>query len=143
KDGYIAVTDFSQVGNQKGAVAAFQLRDAAKARQNFLKIARSSAQDADETLSEEDYRGVTITYAEEKFGAGRNRSTRDFGAMAFPGKLAVLGLSRQDVKGVLDVIQGRSPSVAQNSRFQELRARQKDDFLFWGYADLTPLWKMA
>jgi hypothetical protein len=141
KEGYIAVTDFSNLGEQKGAVAAFQLRDPTKARQNFLKIARSSARDADETLLEENYQGVTITYAQEKFGSGRNRSTRDFGAIAFPGELAVLGLSRDDVKGVIDVIQGRSPSIAQNSRFQEMRARQKDDFLFWGYADLVPFWK--
>jgi uncharacterized protein DUF3352 len=143
KEGYVAVTDFSQLDKQKGAVAAFQLRDPGKARQNFLKIARSSAQNADETLIEEDYQGVTITYAQEKFGSGRNRSTRDFGAMAFPGKLAVIGLSRDDVKGVIDVIQGRSPSISQNSRFQEMRTRQKDDFLFWGYADLAPVWKLA
>jgi hypothetical protein len=51
-----------------------------------------------------------------------------------------MGLSREDVQGVIDVIQGRAPTIATNPRFMELREQQQEDFLLWGYIDLAPAW---
>src|SRR5438552_6951180 len=73
-EAFVAITDYAQLGNQKGAVAVLKLRDGKKAEKNFLAALRSSAQDADEVVLEEAYQGLTITYAQEKFGPARNRS---------------------------------------------------------------------
>src|SRR5438477_841414 len=81
-EAFLAITDYSKVQEQKGAVAVLELRDQKKAQKNFLDLLRSSAQDADEVVLEENYQGLKITYAQEKFGPGRNRSQRDFGALA-------------------------------------------------------------
>jgi hypothetical protein len=49
-------------------------------------------------------------------------------------------MSREDVHDVIDVVQGRAPSINENARFQEVWSRQEEDFLLWGYADLAPAW---
>ena len=63
----------AHAGLEEGAVAVLELRDQEKAQKNFLDLLRSSAQDADEVVLEENYQGLKITYAQEKFGPGRNR----------------------------------------------------------------------
>lgn len=65
---------------------------------------------------------------------------QDTGAIAFAEGAVVIGLSRADVQGGLDVLQGRAPSAIENTRLQEMRARQVEDFLLWGYVDLAEAW---
>ena len=56
--------------------------------------------------------------------------------MSVAGDAMVIGVVPDDVKGVIDVIQGREPNAIGNERLQELRARQEEDFLVWGYGDV-------
>ena len=65
------------------------------------------------------------------------------GAVAVFADVVVVGASPEDVKAVVDVVQGRAPSAVENERLQEFREAQKEDFLTWGYADLAPVWDMA
>ncbi len=65
------------------------------------------------------------------------------GAVALFGDVLAVGASADDVKAVVDVVQARAPSAAENERLQEFRQGQEEDFLMWGYADLAPVWDMA
>ena len=151
-EAYLAITDYSALEDGHGLVAAVQLRDAGRAEDLFLRLASDAAEDAGEELLEDTYEGETIYYLEEEFfdssffdldddlSFDDSAEIRDSGAIAFVGDVAVAGLAREDVEGVIDVIQGRAPTIAENQRFQDLRVRQEDDFLLWAYADLAPLW---
>ena len=153
-EGYLAITDFEALNDWHGVVGAFQLRDRQKAADMFLRLATEAAEDEGEEILEDEYEGVTIYYLEEEtyggglFGFDEESSfdydesvLHDTGAIAFTDDVAVFGLARQDVEGVIDVIQGRAPSAASgNQRLEELRARQGEDFLLWGYVDLSSAW---
>jgi hypothetical protein len=153
-EGYLAITDFEALNDWHGVVGAFQLRDRQKAADMFLRLATEAAEDEGEEILEDEYEGVTIYYLEEEtyggglFGFDEESSfdydepvLHDTGAIAFTDDVVVFGLARQDVEGVIDVIQGRAPSAASgNQRLEELRARQGEDFLFWGYVDLSSAW---
>jgi hypothetical protein len=65
------------------------------------------------------------------------------GAVALFADVLAVGAGPDDVKAVIDVVQGRAPSAVVNERLQEFREGQKEDFLMWGYADLAPVWDMA
>lgn len=153
-EGYIAITDFGALNDWHGVVGALQLRDRQKAGDMFLRLATEAAQDEGQDILEDEYEGVTIYYLEqETYGGGlfdfEGDSSFDYddpvlhdsGAIAFTDDVAVFGLAREDVEGVIDVIQGRAPSaVSGNQRLDELRARQGEDFLLWGYVDLSSAW---
>ena len=153
-EAYLAITDYSALEDGHGLVAAIQLRDAGKAEDLFLRLTSDAADDAGEEFLEDTYEGETIYYLEQEvfngsfFGFGDDLSSdqapeiRDSGAIAFVGDIAVAGLAREDVQGVIDVLQGRAPTIADNQRFQELRAQQEEDFLLWAYADLAPIWDL-
>lgn len=64
-------------------------------------------------------------------------------AIAFVENVLALGATADDVKAVIDVVQGRAASAESNERLQEFRAHQKEDFLVWGYADLADVWSEA
>ena len=57
--------------------------------------------------------------------------------------MLAIGATPDDLKAVIDVVQGRAESAESNERLQEFRALQSEDFLVWGYADLAPVWDMA
>ena len=150
-EAYLAITDYSALEDGHGLVAAIQLRDAGKAEELFLRLASDAAEDAGEEFLEDTYEGETIYYLEQgsgdsffglddEFFFDETAEIRDSWAISFVGDVAVAGLAREDVQGVIDVLQGRAPTIADNQRFQELRALQEDDFLLWAYADLAPLW---
>jgi Protein of unknown function (DUF3352) len=130
-EGYMAVTDVDALADNAGSgfVIAFRLRDQDKAEGIFLDIAQNEGT----SFTEEDYEGVTIRQAE-------SLSPGEQGAISFVENIMVVGLSNPDVKGVIDVIQGRAASAQTNARLIEMRERQEDDFLAWGYADLGQLW---
>ena len=65
------------------------------------------------------------------------------GAVALFEDVLALGGSPDDVKLVIDVVQGRAPSAQENERLQEFRETQKEDFLMWGYVDMAQVWDMA
>ena len=65
------------------------------------------------------------------------------GAVALFDNVLAVGTSPDDVKAVIDVVQGRAESAETNERLQEFRALQEEDFLMWGYADLAPVWDLA
>lgn len=64
-------------------------------------------------------------------------------AIAFVNSVLALGATADDVKAVIDVVQGRAESANSNERLLEFREHQKEDFLVWGYADLADVWKEA
>jgi hypothetical protein len=142
-EGYFALTDIDSLDEGRGWVIGFQLRDPKRAEEIFLDLAARAEEEDGDVLLEEEYEGEKIYYFES--GSGRldpdlgGTSASDVG-LAFVGDVFVLGFSRDDVKQVIDVIQGRSPSAEGNERLQELRRRQKDDFIFWGYVDLAEAW---
>ena len=70
-------------------------------------------------------------------------STPSTTAIAFVDNVMALGGSADDVKAVIDVVQGRADSAVSNERLQEFRAEQKEDFLVWGYVDLQDVWAEA
>lgn len=151
-EAYVAVTDFSALDEWHGVVGVFQLRDSAKAEDLFLRLAGEAAAEEGTDILESQYEGATIYYMEEEsywgdsFGLETDElfegepEVHDTGAIAFVDDLAVFGLSRDDVTGVIDVIQGRVPSAG-DPRLEELRARQTEDFLVWGYVDLASGWE--
>src|SRR5574341_1292383 len=127
-EGYLAITDVEALSTDEGGfVIAFQLLDPAKAEQIFLDVADQEEAE----YSEETYEGETVYHAEGGFSG----SAEDQGALSAVGETMVIGVVPDDVKGVIDVIQGRAPSALENERLHELRARQAGDFLVWGYAD--------
>ena len=128
-EGYLAVTDVEALSaNEGGFVIVFQLRDPGRAEQIFLDIAEQEGTE----YSEEDYEGETIYHAETGFTGDPEAE----GAMSVAGDAMVIGVVPDDVKGVIDVIQGRAPNAVGNERLQDLRARQEEDFLVWGYGDV-------
>jgi hypothetical protein len=64
-------------------------------------------------------------------------------AIAFVDNVLALGGSADDVKAIIDVVQGRADNATTNERLQEFRALQKEDFLVWGYVDLADVWAEA
>ncbi len=146
-EGYIAITDFGALEDGRGAVGAFRLRDEGKAEELFLRLARPAAEDEGVELLDEEYRGEKVYYVEETDpdnGSFFDEDESDLtGALAFTDGVAVVGLTREDVHGVVDVVQGRAPTIAENPRAEELRAAQVargEDFLLWGYADMAAAW---
>jgi Protein of unknown function (DUF3352)/Predicted membrane protein (DUF2207) len=65
------------------------------------------------------------------------------GAVAVFEDVLAIGAAADDVKAVIDVVEGRAPSAEENERLQEFRQGQEEDFLMWGYADLAPVWDLA
>jgi hypothetical protein len=65
------------------------------------------------------------------------------GAVALLEDVIAIGAATDDVKAVIDVVQGTAPSAKENGRLQEFRQGQEEDFLMWGYADLAPIWDLA
>jgi hypothetical protein len=104
----------------------------------------------DEDFFDDDYETDDGFFDENIFDnddAGENifttDPTPDTTAIAFVDNVLVLGGSVDDVKSVIDVVQGRADSAVNNERLQEFRAHQKDDFLVWGYVDLADVWAEA
>ncbi len=129
-EGYLAITDIDALADDEGGlVVAFQLRDGGRAKQIFLDIAEQEGTE----YTEEVYEGETIYYAEGGFSG----DPEDEGSLSVVGDVMVIGSVPDDVKGVIDVIEGRAPGAEGNERLQELRQRQEEDFLVWGYLDLT------
>ena len=135
-EGFFAVTDLDALENGGGWVMAFQLRDTGRAEVIFLDIAAQSEEDNGEVLREEEYEGETVYYFESAFV----EAAPSGGALAFVEDVSIIGFSRDDVEGVIDVVQGRADSAGNNGRLQEMRRRQGDDFLLWAYTDLGRLW---
>ncbi len=83
-------------------------------------------------------------YNDENFPEGEDifdvNPTPDLTAIAFVDNVMALGGSVDDVKAVIDVVQGRADSALANERLQEFREQQKGDFLVWGYVDLVDVW---
>jgi hypothetical protein len=132
-EGYLAITDVDALSNNTGGfVIAFRLSDVDKAEQIALDVAEQEGTE----FSEEEYEGVTIRESD-------NLSEGDPGAIAFVENVMVVGVTREDVKGVIDVVHGRAPNAVTDERLRELRERQEEDFLFWGYADMAPIWDTA
>ena len=135
-EGFFAVTDLDALENGGGWVMAFQLRDTGRAEVIFLDIAAQSEEDNGEVLREEEYEGETVYYFESAFV----EAAPSGGALAFVEDVSIIGFSRDDVEGVIDVVRGRADSAGNNERLQEMRRRQGDDFLLWAYTDLGRLW---
>jgi hypothetical protein len=99
----------------------------------------------DEYYDDEDYEDDFGEFEETPAPGDESSSdpseVQDTGAIAFVDGTAVVGISRQDVQGGIDVLQGRAPSALDNPRLQEMRARQEEDFLLWGYVDLAQAWE--
>lgn len=142
-EAYFALTDIDGLDEGRGWVMAFQLRDPQRAEEIFLDLAARSEGEEGEVLLEEEYEGERIYYIESgpaNLGVDVGGTSASDVGFAFVNDVSVIGFSRDDVKQVIDVIAGRSPSAQENERLQELRQRQEDDFLFWGYVDLAPFW---
>jgi Protein of unknown function (DUF3352) len=132
-EGYIAITDVDAlIAEDGGFVAAFRLRDPAKAEEITLSIAESEGTE----FTEEVYEGVTIRQSK---GTAAN-NYQDEGALSFVNEVMIVGGVPDDVKGVIDVIQGRAANALTDDRLREMRERQEEDFLVWGYADLSRVW---
>lgn len=97
-----------------------------------------------EDLPEDD---PIFEYNDENFPEGEDifdvNPTPDLTAIAFVDNVMVLGGSVDDVKAVIDVVQGRADNALSNERLQEFREGQKEDFLVWGYMDLVDVWAEA
>jgi hypothetical protein len=152
-EAYVAITDFSLIDDQAGAVAVFQLRDTARAESFFVERVDEALEDEDDGREETTYEGVKthlIPYDTDDFNFDgddyeydEDAPTTDelsFAAAAFTNNLAIFGLAEGDVYDVIDVMQGRAPSAATNARFMEQRAQRVDDFLLWGFIDMQPAW---
>lgn len=149
-EAFLAITDFGAIEDGSGIVAGFEIRSERKARDLFLRL----ADDVDEILDVE-YQGETIFYTEagpfdsgffgliDEVSSTDPAEVRDNGAIAFVDNVALIGATRGDVQGVIDVMQGRSPSIADDARFVELQAQQTDDFLLWGYVDFSSAWDLV
>jgi hypothetical protein len=134
EEGYIAITDVDALIDESGGfVAAFRLRDAAKAEEITLAVAESEGTD----FTEEVYEGVTIRQSK---GIASN-NYQDEGALSFVNDVMIVGADPGDVKGVIDVIHGRAENATSDERLREMRERQEEDFLVWGYADMAPIWE--
>ena len=132
-EGYVAITDIDALADETGGlVAAFRLSDPAEAEQIVLSVAGEEGTE----FTEQDYEGVAIREAHDATDGDPN----DDGAISFVDNVMVVGASLEDVRGVIDVIQGRAPSAETDDRLAVMRERQTEDFLVWGYADLTQLW---
>lgn len=142
-EAYIAVTDFSKLDAGHGMVGAIRLRDTNKAKKTFLTLFNSTAGSGGDKVVTEQYHGLTISYVQQSDSSDRTAGVSANGAIAFVGREAVIGLSLDDVKGVIDVAQGHAPKLRDNPRFQKLRGLQKDDFLLWGYVNLAAVWDRA
>jgi len=125
-EGYFAITDIDALStNAGGFVMAVQLRDGARAEEIFLGL-------PDPAEGQEEYEGETLYFDE----------TPDLGSdfqdlrLAFIDDTTVIGASPADAKGVIDIIHGQAPSGEGNDRLQEMRDRQTDEFLVWGYFDM-------
>lgn len=134
-EAFFSVPDISKAGDEGGFVAGFRIRDTSKAGEVFDEL-RARAEEDGEEFTEEEYEGVTIYYTE----GGDSLVGSDAGAVALFEDVLAVGASPDDVQGVIDVVQGRSPSAEGNERLQEFREAQKEDFLTWGYADLGNMW---
>jgi len=142
-EAYFALTDIEGLEQGRGWVMAFHIRDPQRAEEIFLDLATKAEEEEWRTLLEEEYEGETIYHLEsdvDDFDSDFGATTVGEGSVAFVGDVFVIGYSRDDVKQVIDVIHGRAPSAEGNERLQELRARQEDEFLFWGYFDLAETW---
>lgn len=145
-EAYFALTDIDALEEDRGWVMAFQLRDPGRAEEIFLDLAERSEEEEGEVLREEGYQGETIYYFESAFpnlGSEFDGAAGTDVGIAFLDDVSVLGFSRDDVKEVIDVMQGRSASAEENQRLQELRRRQDDEFLFWGYFDVADVWDLV
>lgn len=134
-EAYFAITDVTSLENSEGFVLGFQLRDARRAEEILLDIAEQEGTE----YKREEYEGVTI-YKELGIDLDDDQlgdvAASDAALLSFVGKVPVIGASRGDIEAGIDVIAGRSPGADENQRLQEVRQRQKDDFLVWGYADV-------
>ena len=133
-EAFFSVPDISKV-EDGGFVAGFRLRDTAGAQEVFNSL-RQRAEDEGEEFEEEEYEGVTIYYTKDSSSFANS----DDAAVALFGDVLAVGASPDDVKGIIDVVQGRAPSAEENERLQEFREIQKEEFLVWGYADLGSMW---
>jgi len=135
----VAVTSYEAVMEGAGVIFVAQVRDQDSAEDTILRLIRRTTEDSGMELFEETYEGVTIHYSEVEenfFGSGVSEQ----GAVAFLDDLVVLGVVRDDVKTAIDVIEGRAPGLDENSRFEEARKRQEDDFLLFGFVDFGSAW---
>jgi hypothetical protein len=156
-EAYVAVTDFTLVDDFEGVVAVFEIRDRERAESFFVEKVDDAIDDSEDAREETTYEGVTIhllPFESDDFsfdneydydsGFGEDFTERDeereFAAAAFTENFAIFGLHQNDVKGVIDVMQGRAPNASTNARFMEQRAKRLDDFLIWGYVDMAPAW---
>ncbi|MEX1195942.1 MAG: DUF3352 domain-containing protein [Dehalococcoidia bacterium] len=140
-EAFFSVPSIEGVNDEGGFVAGFLIADEDKAQDVFDDL-RTRAEDEGEKLLEEDYEGVTIHYTEEaEFSDAL--SSASSGAVALFDEVLAIGGSADDVKSVIDVVQGRAPSAEENERLQEFREAQEGDFLMWGYADVAKLWDLA
>lgn len=144
-EAYIAVPDVTKIEDSAGWLAGIRLSDTEQAREVFGKIREQ--QENEEPLDEQEYEGVTI-YADPALSYniedGDIEQTSEGGsALAFVDDVLALGGSVDDVKDVIDVVQGRAETAEQNERLQDFRSHQREDFLVWGYADMENIWDLA
>lgn len=137
EEAYLALVDIDALEEGRGWMAGIQLRNTDRARDIILDVARQEAENGDGEVIEDEYLGTTVYYTErEDFFEG----PVDSGAFAFLDGLLVVAADRRDLEDAIDAATGRAPTARENERLQELRERQEEDFILWGYADLAPLW---
>ncbi len=139
-EGYIAITSVDALEADGGVLAGFQLRNQGRAEEVFQQVRQQAEDDGDDPLLEEEYEGVTIYYSENDLGDLSYGEDDDSGALAFAEGVMIFGITPQEVKLGLDVVQGRAPNAEGNDRLRDLRDREGEEFIAWGYADMAQLW---
>ena len=134
-EGYFALLAEDLNAGDVTWVGGFALRDARRAEQIFLDVAK---EDGLELLGT-DYEGVEIHFTEaltiEAELAGEQSS-----AVAFFENVMVIASTAEDVEVGIDVVMGRAPSAAENGQLKAATEQYGDDFIAWGYVDLGLFW---
>jgi hypothetical protein len=152
-EGYIAFSDTENLGFDNAWVAAFQLTNSARAEEILLQAA---AQQEIELLTTE-VAGQKAYYAEEApadwpfedgddpFGEDGFQPPADLNetAVAFVSGLMILGPHPEALEQVIGVVDGTAPSALSNERLIEMRNRQGEGFILWGYVDVQAIWDLV
>lgn len=133
-EAYFAITDIEKVEAGEGMFAGIRVTDIDRARDVFLTIEEEEGAE----LSSTEYKGVEILYTDAP--TLDELSDESPSAAAFLEDVMLLAGTPNEIEGAIDIVMGDAPNAAQNERLMELADRESDDFLAWGFVDMSLLW---
>lgn len=132
-EAYLVITDVDSLEASEGVIMGVQVTDLDRTREVFLEIIE---EEFDWTVRE--YQGVEVWLSDAN--PLDELDDQSSTAVAFHEGVMLVATSLEDIQGGIDVLRGDAPNAATNARITELSARQNDDFLAWGFADLAVFW---